>query len=282
MPELIPFKSVDYLVVGHLSCDISSTGPHLGGTAAYSALTAFSLGLRVGVVTTWGGEIHLERLDGIALQVVPVQSSTSFENIYTPTGRIQYIHHVATDFSYNDVPESWRHTPIVHIGPIAGEAKSVFNGNFSSSLIGLTPQGWMRKWDGDGKVEPSPLADAQEMLSKAGAVVLSIEDVDGDEVILEQMADYCKVLAVTEGPAGARIYWNGDLRRFRAPHLFEVDATGAGDIFAAAFFWRLYVTRDPWAAARFATNLASLTVSRYGLDSIPTKDEIQTSLVEVL
>ncbi len=120
------------------------------------------------------------------------------------------------------------------------------------------------------------------MLPKAGAAVLSIEDVGGDEDYIEAMATACKVLAVTEGPAGARLYWNGDLRRFRAPSLEEVDATGAGDIFAAAFFWRLYVTRDPWAAARFATHLASFSVKRLGLDGIPTQEEIHTCLVEVL
>jgi sugar/nucleoside kinase (ribokinase family) len=120
------------------------------------------------------------------------------------------------------------------------------------------------------------------MLARAGAAVLSIEDVGADEDCIEAMATTCKVLAVTEGPAGSRLYWNGDLRRFRAPVLEEVDATGAGDIFAAAFFWRLYVTRDPWAAARFATHLASFSVKRFGLDGIPTQDEIQTCLVEVL
>ena len=58
-------------------------------------------------------------------------------------------------------------------------------------------------------------------------------------------------------PMGARLYWNGDVRRFRPPSVKEVDATGAGDIFAAAFFTRLYITRDPWEAARFATPLSA-------------------------
>jgi sugar/nucleoside kinase (ribokinase family) len=61
-----------------------------------------------------------------------------------------------------------------------------------------------------------------------------------------------------------------------------VDATGAGDIFAAAFFIRLYKTRDPWEAARFATLLASHSVTRVGLDGIPTAREIEESLMEVL
>ena len=282
MSSLVTLEPVDYLVIGHLSCDITPNGPRLGGTAAYAALTGRALGLRVGVVTAWGGEVPLDVLDGIKVQSVPVQRSTTFENKYTPAGRIQHIHHAAPDLSFDNVPEAWRRAPIVHIGPIAGEAKSLVDGKFSSSLMGLTPQGWLRRWDSAGRVGPGDWPEAHVMLARAGAAVLSIEDVGGDEDCIEAMATACKVLAVTEGPAGARLYWNGDLRRFRAPSLEEVDATGAGDIFAAAFFWRLYVTRDPWAAARFATHLASFSVRRFGLDGIPTQEEIQTCLVEVL
>ncbi|MGZ9224566.1 MAG: ribokinase, partial [Anaerolineales bacterium] len=58
--------------------------------------------------------------------------------------------------------------------------------------------------------------------------------------------------------------------------------TGAGDIFATAFFVRLFTTHDPWEAARFATLLASHTVRRVGLDGIPTAAEIQEAMTEVL
>ena len=77
------------------------------------------------------------------------------------------------------------------------------------------------------------------MLQHANAAVISIEDVRGNESIVEEMASSIRVLAVTEGANGARLYWNGDLRRFRPPSMVEVDPTGAGDIFAAAFFVRL-------------------------------------------
>jgi sugar/nucleoside kinase (ribokinase family) len=62
----------------------------------------------------------------------------------------------------------------------------------------------------------------------------------------------------------------------------EVGPTGAGDIYAAAFFFRLYTTRDPWEAARFATSLASFSITRSGLAGIPTQEEIQACLVEVI
>jgi hypothetical protein len=282
MPSPASPEPIDYLVVGHLACDITPDGLRLGGTVAYSALTARALGLRVGIVTVWGGEVPLDLLDGIQVWKVAAEHSTTFENVYTPAGRIQFVHHVAPDLRIEDIPVTWRSTPIVHIGPIAGEGKSLVDGRLPSSLLRLTPQGWLRAWDGEGRVHPCAWPEASTMLARAGATVLSIEDVGGDEAQIDAMAQACPVLAVTEGPAGSHVYWNGDQRRFHARPMDEVDATGAGDIFAAAFFWRYHVTRDPWEAARFATHLASYSVARRGVEGIPTGEEIQTSLVEVL
>jgi sugar/nucleoside kinase (ribokinase family) len=62
----------------------------------------------------------------------------------------------------------------------------------------------------------------------------------------------------------------------------EIDPTGSGDIFAAAFFVRLYLTRDPWESARFANQIAAASVARVGLDGILTPEEIQEYLIEVL
>ena len=78
------------------------------------------------------------------------------------------------------------------------------------------------------------------------------------------------------------MYWNGDVRHFHAPDVEDVDPTGAGDIFACAFFFRLYNTRDPWESARFATQIASRSVTRPGYDGIPNQEEIDECLIEVL
>jgi pfkB family carbohydrate kinase len=280
--NLVPLNPVDYLVIGHISCDLTPDGPRLGGTAAYAGLTARALGLRTGIVTAWGGEVSLDILDGIQVRSTAVEHSTTFENVYTPQGRHQIIHHTAPDILYENVPQIWREAPIVHIGPIAGEGKNLVDRGLSSSILGLTPQGWLRTVEDGGYVHFGTWPEALQALTRANAAVFSIEDVGGDEEQIEAMANKCRVLAVTEGAAGARLYWNGDLRRFRALRVKEVDPTGAGDIFAAAFFWRFSITHDPWAAARFATHLASFSVTRRGLEGIPTKDEIQTCLVEVM
>ncbi len=281
MLQLTHLEPIDYLVIGHITCDVTPDGYRLGGTASYSALAAHALGLRVGVVSAWGGEISLTELGSIPITSYPAEHSTTFKNVFTSHGREQTILNHAPSLDYHMIPEPWRSAPIVHLGPVAQEVEPGLVRNFPSALIGVTPQGWMRSWDNDGKVSPAEWPEAAFVLERAGAAVISIEDVAGDEERVEEMASYSRILAVTEAHQGARLYWNGDVRRFRPPELDEVDATGAGDIFAAAFFARLYTTRDPWEAARFATLLSAQSIARVGLDSIPTQLEIQDSLVEV-
>lgn len=282
MHKLAPLEAIDYLVIGHITRDLTAQGPRMGGTATFSALTARALGMRVGVVTSWGEELPPDPLAQIIIVNYPSESSTTFENIYTPHGRVQTVQTVAPTLNYHHIPEAWRQTPVIHLGPVAQEVEPGIVRHITSSLVGLTPQGWLRTWDEKGHVKASEWPEASFTLNQAGAAVISVEDVENSEERIEEMATACRILAVTEASHGSRLYWNGDVRRFRPPTVTEVDATGAGDVYAAAFFTRLYATRDPWEAARFATQLSAYSVTRTGLDSIPTADEIQESLVEVL
>jgi hypothetical protein len=277
----MPYQPLDYLVVGHITKDLTQNGPAVGGTSAYGALTARALGLRAGIVTSWGEELSLEALEGIPVVNFPAEESTTFENIDTPQGRVQVVHAVASTLEFHMVPEAWRTTPIVHLAPVAQEVEPSMIRYFPSSLIGVTPQGWIRSWGETGEVYLSEWPEANFVASHAGAVVISTEDFGQDEHRIEEIASHCRILAVTEGAEGALLYWHGDVRRFRPPHVREIDATGAGDIFAASFFFRLHTTRDPWEAARFATHVAAYSVTRQGLEGIPTADEIAESMVEV-
>jgi sugar/nucleoside kinase (ribokinase family) len=282
MLNLASLEPVDYLVIGHVAHDLTPEGPRLGGTVAYSALTARALGLRVGVVTAAGRETSLAGLNGIQVLSSASPQSTTFENIYTENGRVQYLRAQATRLDFESVPQVWRTASILHVGPIANEIDSVLPKDFSPALLGVTPQGWMRQRAEDGLVSRSEWQNAEPVLQKAGAVVMSREDVNGDDELIEHMAHQTRILVVTEANDGCVLHWHGDRRRFRAPEVHEVDATGAGDIFAAAFFFRLFKTRDPWEAARFATLIASRSVTRVGLAGIPTSQEIEECLMEVL
>ena len=282
MLSLTRLEPIDYLLIGHLARDLTPDGDRLGGTVAYAALMAYALGMRVGIVTSWGNEFPLEPFLG-SLPVInaPTESSTTFENQETPQGRVQILHNVAAPLDMHLIPESWLSASIVHLGPIAQEVDPSLVRNFPSALIGITPQGWLREWDQAGRVSLTEWPEATFVLGNAGAAVISVEDLHHDEERIEEMVTASRVLVVTEGGENVRVYWNGDVRSFRPPKIDVVDTVGAGDIFATAFFFRLHATRDPWEAARFAIELASISVTRVGTDSIPTSEEINATTIEV-
>jgi sugar/nucleoside kinase (ribokinase family) len=282
MLDLIPYQPVDYLIVGHVAVDILPFGVQLGGTVSYSALTARALGLRVGIVTSSAANAPLRALDGIQIVNIPAKQSTTFENVKTESGRRQTLHCQAKPILLEHIPQVWRNATIIHLAPIARELESSLLEKLSGTFLGITPQGWMRTWDENGRVTACAWKTNEQALRHAGAVVMSVEDANRDLEQVEAISHQTRILCLTEGEAGAVLYWNGDRRRFRPMIMQEVDATGAGDIFAAAFFVRLYQTRDPWEATRFATQLAARSVTRAGLDGIPTLREIEECLMEVL
>ena len=58
----------------------------------------------------------------------------------------------------------------------------------------------------------------------------------------------------------------------------EVDPTGAGDVFATAFFVRLHETGDAVQAARFANAAASFVVEGPGVSCIPSRAQVEWRL----
>ena len=175
------------------------------------------------------------------------------------------------------IPPEWRIDPVegvVHLGPVAQECDVALLDGFDDVFIGLTPQGWMRCWDQDGYVSRCEWEGAEPLLSRAGAVVLSDEDLGGERDLAARYAAQTQLLVVTHGAAGCTVYTKGGSRDFPAPGVHEVDATGSGDIFATAYFVWLRHSADPWAAAQFANCVAAQSVRREGLSGAPTPDEV--------
>ncbi len=269
------FLPVEYVVVGHLTRDLQPDGTwRLGGTAAYAALTARRLGFSVGIVTARPADLDLGPLADIPIAGPTSEEMTTFENLETEHGRVQYIHALGPSLHHYHVPPAWRSAAIAHLAPVAQEVDPQLVHTFRRGLLGITPQGWLREWDDTGRVRPSPWPEAPYVLPHAGAVVVSIEDLGGDESRIPELARLTPLLVVTYGADGAVLYWQGERHHQPAPQVEVVDSTGAGDIFAAAFFCRLVTTRDPIEALRFAVRLASLSVTRPGLEGVPTPEEL--------
>jgi hypothetical protein len=282
MSDLTMMQPVDYLMIGHVTQDLTPQGPKLGGTASYAALTAKALGMRVGIVTSCRPDLDLSIFDGITVVRKNAALNSTFINTPTPNGRVQHIKGIAETIQLDDIPQAWRNAPIVHLGPVLHEISPEVSAAFPHSIVGITPQGWLRRWDDDGLISFTLWQDSDRVLRHAKIGVMSVEDVHGDEDSIADFASNLPVLVVTEGSAGARIFWNGDQRTIRPPQVDEVDAVGAGDIFATSFFIRYQMTKDPWEAARFATLIAANSVTRITLEGVPTPQEVNKFMTEII
>lgn len=265
---------LDYLVIGHTTYDLREHFPTVGGTATYAARTARRLGCQVGVITSADPELDLgDALSDVLVARFSAPRTTTFENIYTDGQRQQLVYGTAEPLVPSMVPEDWR-AAIVHIGPVAQECDPALVDALADAFMGVTPQGWMRQWDQEGWVGRCPWGEAERVLPRADAVVLSEEDVEGNRNLAAEYAAQTKVLALTQGAAGCTVYVGDEVRHFDPPMVKEIDSTGAGDVFAACFFYALYRGHDPWAAARFANCLAAQSVTRLGLSSTPKAREV--------
>lgn len=277
---MIPSKQPEYLCIGHLTIDKTPVGDKIGGTAAYSSLTARAMGLDTALYTTF----HQPELPLIFSEInfhVQTESTLmTFENIYHEEKRTQHLLHTCAELNISALPLQWSDASIIHFGPIFHDVTPESISLFPNAFIGITPQGWLRTVDGT-VVQPKSWDWLRDYLPLADAVVLSVEDVNYDEDAIQTIASLTKVLAVTEGFYGARIYHEGTVYRCHAPKLTEIDPTGAGDIFAAIFFIMLHNGKSPNHAGQIATHLASSSVLRSGLESIPTQLEIQQTLAQL-
>ena len=273
--------SIDYLVIGHITKDKTLEGDTIGGTAAYAGRTAHAHGLCVGLLTSFAGDIDLSPLEGLQIRNLSSETTTTFKNHYTTQGREQFLRNIARQIHTDDVPKIWHQTPLVHLGPIANEVDQDLIELFSDAFIGVTPQGWLRKWDEDGKVRLLDWTTIRDILPLANAVVISLEDLGNADQVVPTLAEDCQLLAITDGANGARVFFRGQQQHFPAPRLIEVNPTGAGDIFAATFFIHFKRRQDPWEAARVATELAANSVTREGVESSPSREEVQAMQAEV-
>jgi sugar/nucleoside kinase (ribokinase family) len=270
----------DYLLLGHFTRDVLPDGMTApGGTSLYASLAAQHLGRQVAVVSA-PAELPPDLLESVAVAFHPSPTPPTFENQYTPQGRRQILHAASQPIRVADIPAEWRAAPIVHLGPVLGETPEELAFAFPHALLGVTPQGWMRAWGPDlpGLVTYRPWQPTEELLRRIDALVLSIEDVKGDEALVAAWARQCRLVALTHGAQGATLFIAGQPHHVDAFPAIERDPTGAGDVFAAALLVRLCETGDPLDAARFAACVAAGSVEGRGASRIPSRSVVEERL----
>ncbi len=197
-------ERLDYLCIGHITRDLTPNGSSVGGTVTFSSRTADALGHRAAVVTSAEQAYEIGSvLSGIPVALVPAPATTTFENIYTPSGRQQIVHSVAAPLDLAAVPAEWRSPRILHLGPLTAEVDPEMIGQYDTEVVGLTPQGWHRGWNEDGRVGFVRWPAAESVLPRTTAVVVSWEDIL-DEETWQVYRKQSKILVITNGSGRKR------------------------------------------------------------------------------
>jgi len=274
----------DYLLIGHATADLTPAARLLGGTVSYAARVIHSFGLKAGILTSTAPDEPLtdQLLPFVSeLVVLPAQDTSTFENIYSPTGRIQYLRAVASKITPADIPAHWLSVPLVHLAPLTDEVDPNIAHHFKDATVMLTLQGWLRKWDSDGRVRFKRWFDPK-VLQDIDIVVFSEEDIAEAPELEQEFAGAVRHLFVTRAEKGGTYYNNGKPTDYSTLQVELVHPTGAGDVFAAGLLCSLHVLKGNYlAATHVAARLAAISVTRFGLESAPTAAEVQQALASV-
>lgn len=277
--------SIDLLAIGTVTRDIATADPTsvdyvLGGTVSFAAVTAARLGYNPAILTRAGDDVDLTVLDEIAsIHVLPAERTTTFANLYSPEGRVQYCYTPSPPIAARDIPPQLGSPHIALLGPLANEVLPDVAAVFTAdTIVAAVPQGWMRRWDCQGRVYPSAWTTMTDILPHLDVLILSIEDIDGELQLIFEFLEYTSLVILTEYRDGSTVYRRvgTEVETVSVPPrpADEVDPTGAGDIFATAFLLRLAATGDPFDAARFANVTASFGVEERGVAGIPKHAEV--------
>jgi 1D-myo-inositol 3-kinase len=265
------------LAVGHVTWDKVKGGQVLGGSVSYAAATARKLGWEAGVLTSAAPDFVPERdMPGVPVFLARSASTTRFENIYGSDGvRQQFLISRADPIDLTPLPDEWRAPDVLFLAPVAGEVPPRTALAFQSGVVGAGAQGWLREFEDDGRVSPSEWKDPQNDLAGVHALCLSEHDLPEANRRAGEFLSRVPIVAVTRGWRGLWLHTREGVREVPSLPREEVDPTGAGDVFAAAFLLRYQETGDALEAAAFGACAASCAVEGLGTSSLGSREEVQ-------
>ncbi|HYR92644.1 MAG TPA: PfkB family carbohydrate kinase [Methylomirabilota bacterium] len=271
-----------FLAIGHVTRDefAGEDGWRLGGPPTYTTATAARLGAQATLVTRVGPNerpVLEERCAalGIALHALPAETTTTFAFRYEDGRRILKLRARARALALSDVPSAVRGADAVILGSVAHEIDRSLLGAFGAAATVVTAQGYLREWAADGTIRPRRWDDVAEVAAKTSAIVLSEDDVAGDLDEPRRWVGHAPII-VTLADRGSLVM-TGDGEKlvpaFRADRV--VDATGAGDAFAAGLAIALAERRPLLEAVRFAHGVASFAVEGVGTDGLADRKRVE-------
>jgi 1D-myo-inositol 3-kinase len=265
------------LAVGHVTWDRREGADVLGGTASYAALAAQKLGWTAAVLTSaCPADFEPSRdLPGVRVFLKPAPATTRFSHSYDEDGTRQQVLLARADpIELLPLPDEWRDPEVLLLGPVAGEIEGPLTPAFQAGCVGAIAQGWLRDFDREGHLSARPWRDPGRDLPGVHVLFLSEQDLPGGAAGARELLAHVPIVALTRGWQGLTLLTRAEVQEVPAFPRPEVDPTGAGDVFAAAFLVHYHEAADPLAAAVFAACAASCVVEGVGTSTLGGRSEV--------
>ena len=271
----------DLVVAGHVTLDVTSGGTRPGGAAYYAALAAHRLGLRVGLLTSFGDDFPAAAIPSdILVAKVDSPGSTTFTLTGTGSSRTLTLGARAADLEVDDLPPDWTGAPLALLCPVINEVDPALAESLGAASMGVLPQGWMRRREQGGRIVAQPWEEAEAVLAWAQLMVASEEDVKGFREDAVEWLQRVPLGALTAGARGATLFVNGEPYHVSPDVATAVDDTGAGDVFATTLLIEYHRSGDPWEAAAAAAVASAAVVEGKGASSLLDRAALTTRLAE--
>jgi 1D-myo-inositol 3-kinase len=255
------------VVCGHVTLDRVASGLVPGGSAYYAGHAWRALGARTSVLTAAADDLPAAALAGLEAVRSPASRTTVFVNAHAASGaRRQRVEASAPPLDPARLPADWRAPDVLHLAPVLAETDlAAFRGATRARLVGLGAQGLVRRVGPGGAVEQPPWDFDPADLGFVHAAFVGEDDLRGQGDLVARLAAAVPVVVLTLGARGCEVVVTG--RRTRRVGVFpaeEIDPTGAGDVFAAAFLHALARGLEPVEAARLGAAAASIAIEGEG------------------
>ncbi len=260
-----------------------------GGGVMYGGRTAAKLGIDTTVVTVGADDIEggVEELRSLGVDVVRVnrKSSNNFSNDYTKEPREMLLRSVVeASIEASDVKLNVEDYDCIVLIPIYREIGDSLLSLFAKKTVLLDLQGFARSLEqknteGLYPKTQSDWVNIDQCIGKIEILKLSREDIEGIKSVADIKTDEDKmkffvergfpIVILTRDVESVIVATKGGIAKVPAFKVDSQDTAGAGEVFAIAFMYKYFETRDAVESTKFANACAALKISgqNYDLES---------------
>lgn len=273
---------IQYCSVGHVAVDLIDAKQHSGGSVLFGSALASALDMSCGVVTASNVHFPFSNFSFIEWSIQFSPHTTTYQHTYENEQRTSKLIHKSEVISASSVSKALRNSQVVMLAPILDEIQPDLISIFSTEWIGLTPQGWFRRFDKDGSMSVAT-SFFSKLPKKIKLIVVSSEDLAPDSNDWEWIKESAEVAVCTMGKEGYVLFHSGVEKKYAPIEVMkEKNPTGCGDIFATALLLLLSKGLTPEKACELAGNAAGLASTEETLmDSIKiAADSLKTYFIK--